>query len=151
MSGLAARAVLYALAFGAGVALTVQVGVNAAARGYLRGNAASAALLSFVTGGVALALYVAVSGGTWLPRSALAAPAWVWAGGVLGAAYVLASMMLGPRLGALAFFSLVILGQLASSVLVDHFGLLGFPRAPLSAGRLLGLLALMLGAWLINR
>jgi len=64
---------------------------------------------------------------------------------------VLASMMLGPRLGALAFFSLVILGQLASSVLVDHFGLLGFPRAPLSAGRLLGLLALMLGAWLINR
>ncbi len=151
MSGLPVRALLYTLAFGAGVALTVQVGANAASRDYVRGDAASAALLSFVIGGIALALYVVASGGAWPARSALAAPPWVWTGGVLGAAYVLASIVLGPRLGALAFFSLVILGQLLSSVLVDHFGLLGFPRHPLSAARLLGLLALVIGAVLINR
>lgn len=145
------RALLYALAFGAGVALTVQVGANAAARGFLRGDAASAALVSFLVGSIALAGYVLASGGAWPQRSTWSAPPWVWSAGVLGAAYVLASIRLGPRLGALAFFSLVILGQVVSSILVDHFGLLGFPRHPLSLARLLGALALLAGVLLINR
>lgn len=139
---------LCALAFAAGVVLVVQVGVNATLRGGL-GSPVVAALVSFLVGSVALAALALVMRG-WPARGQLAAvPAWAWAGGVLGAYYVVSTIIVGPRLGAAALLALVILGQLLTSLLVDQFGWLGFPQHPLSLARLAGAALLFAGVLLI--
>jgi len=139
---------LCALAFAAGVVLVVQVGVNATLRTGL-GDPVAAALASFLVGSAALALLL-LANGAWPARSQLlAAPAWAWAGGVLGAFYVVSTIVLGPRLGAAALLSLVILGQLLTSLVVDHYGWLGFPEHPMTLTRLLGALLLFGGVLLV--
>ena len=83
---------LCALAFAAGVVLVVQVGVNATLRTGL-GSPVAAALASFLVGSAALALLL-LANGAWPARSQLlAAPAWAWAGGVLGAFYVVSTIV----------------------------------------------------------
>jgi transporter family-2 protein len=57
--------------------------------------------------------------------------------------------MAGPRLGAAALLALIVLGQLVTALLVDHFGWLGFPQQPMTALRLLGALLLFGGMLLI--
>jgi bacterial/archaeal transporter family-2 protein len=138
------------LALAAGVVLVAQVGVNATLRNGL-GSPVAAALASFLVGSVALAA-VALLGRDWPGRAQLLGPpAWAWLGGILGAFYVVGTIVAGPRLGAAALVSLVILGQLGASLLFDHFGWLGFPLHPLSLTRVLGAVLLFGGALLIVR
>ena len=47
-------------------------------------------------------------------------------------------MLLAPRLGATRLIVLVIAGQLAASVIFDHFGLLDYAVRPFNAWRALG-------------
>ena len=145
-------AMSYLLALLVGVFLTAQVGLNASAARYLDNRAVMAAFVSFITGTVAFAAYILVARVSWPSRGTLAGvPLWAWAGGVLGACYVLAATILAPRLGAAAFLSLVVVGQLAASLLIDHFGWLGFAQHSISAPRLLGAGLLIAGVLLITR
>ena len=41
-------------------------------------------------------------------------------------------------------------GQLAASLLLDNYGLLGFPVIPFDAKRLIGSILLVAGVWLIR-
>src|SRR6185503_15864803 len=89
----------HGLAVLVGVGLTLQVGINAIAGGRL-GSPLLGAVMNFTVGLVALvAIAVAVAP---KPQSSSFAslPAWVWTGGLLGAAYVASTTILGPRLGA---------------------------------------------------
>jgi transporter family-2 protein len=138
------------LALLAGAVLPVQAGVNAELARLL-GHPVRSALVSFGVGTLALFLLsLALTGTSWpLPRM-LQAPGWVYAGGLLGAVYVVGIIALAPRLGALLAFVLVIAGQLLTSLLLDHFGLL-YPRHPVNLPRLLGAVLLLLGVLLIRR
>jgi transporter family-2 protein len=69
----------------------------------------------------------------------------------MGALYVASSIILGPRLGAAALLALVVLGQLVTSLVLDHFGWLGFAQHPLSVTRTLGAVFLFCGVLLIVR
>lgn len=145
------RALLSALAFAAGFGLTIQVGMNAALRSAF-GNVILATLANFLVGIAVLVAYLLVTRPALPDRAMLAgAPAWAWLGGLLGALYVAASTIVGPRLGAVALLALVLAGQMLASVLVDHFGWLGFPQQPLTLAKLAGLVLLLIGAWLIIR
>ena len=145
------QAMLYLLALASGVALTVQVGVNASARGFLGHDAVMAAWASFVIGTIALAAFLFVTRAPWPSRAALSGiPLWVWGGGLLGAFYVVTSTIVGPRLGAAAFLALVVLGQLVSSLVVDQFGWLGFPQHSISLTRVAGSVVLLVGVLLIT-
>lgn len=145
------QAMLYALAFAAGLVLTIQVGVNAALRNAL-GSPAMAALTSFLVGLVGLALYLLITRQSFPDRAALsAAPAWAWVGGLLGAFYVATTIIVGPRLGAAALLALSVLGQLLASLVVDHYGWLGFPQHTISAARVIGAVLLFGGVLLIVR
>lgn len=138
------------LAFAAGFGLTVQVGMNAALAAPLGGRV-PALLVNFLVGTCAIAAWVAIAR-IRVPLSALsAAPAWAWFGGVLGAFYVLTTMLVGPRLGATALLALTVAGQLTAALLVDQFGWLGFPVQPISLTRVVGVLMLCAGALLIVR
>ena len=143
------QSLLYLLAFAAGVVLTVQVGVNSSLRAAV-GHPVMAALISFVIGSAALLAFLLLMRAPWPERAQLtAAPAWVWLGGVLGAFYVVSTIIVGPRLGAAALLALIVLGQLLTSLLVDNFGWLGFPEQPLTLLRLLGALMLFGGVLLL--
>ena len=142
-------ATLYLLALSAGVVLIVQVGMNSALRDAL-GSPMMAALMSFGVGSAALLAFLLLVRTPWPGRAQLlAVPGWAWLGGVLGAFYVVSTIIAGPRLGAAALLALVVLGQLVTSLLVDHFGWLGFPQHPLTPLRLLGALLLFSGVLLV--
>lgn len=138
-----------ALAFAVGMVLIIQVGMNSTLRARL-GSPLLAALISFLVGTVVLALLVLLSRAP-LPNRAqlLALPGWAWLGGVLGAFYVVVSVIVGPRIGAAALLALIVLGQLVTSLTVDHFGWLGFPQHTLTPLRLLGAALLFGGVLLV--
>lgn len=56
-----------------------------------------------------------------------------------------------PRLGATTALALIIIGQLAMGILIDHFGLFGVEIRQLSAIRLIGLILLIAGGYLVVR
>lgn len=75
-------------------------------------------------------------------------PWWIWAGGIVGFLYVTAALMIAPKLGAAGFTVAVIVGQIVISALIDQFGLMGFPQAPIKATRLIGI-ALIIGGMIL--
>jgi bacterial/archaeal transporter family-2 protein len=141
---------LMALALAAGSLLTLQVGANAQLARFT-GHPAYATIFSFVTGLVALFACSLAVPVPWPSMGSLfQAPWWAWIGGILGACYLWIALMLAPRLGAAVLVSLVVAGQLLASLLLDHYGLLGFPQHPASLPRTLGVVFLFLGVVLIR-
>ena len=59
-------------------------------------------------------------------------------------------MFLAPRLGAAATLAFVMAGQLASALAIDKLGLFGFGLRDLSAGRIGGVLLVLLGALIVR-
>jgi transporter family-2 protein len=76
-------------------------------------------------------------------------PLWAWLGGLIGASYIIATLQLGPKIGAALLLALILAGQMSASLVVDHFGLLGFPHHPVNLPRLAGALLLLIGTVLI--
>jgi transporter family-2 protein len=115
------------------------------------GSPMLAAIVNFVVGLAGLAIVALASGARWTPGSAATVPAWAWFGGLLGAAYVASTTVLGPRLGAATLLALTLAGQMAAALAVDHYGVIGFPQSPLTASRLIGAALLVAGVLLIMR
>jgi transporter family-2 protein len=133
-----------------GVGLTVQVGMNSTL-GRAVGSSLWAAVGNFSVGLVALVACAALFSGRVATGSIAQVPGWAWWGGLFGASYVASATMLGPRLGAVALLVLVLAGQLVSALWVDQFGVLGFPRIPVTPLRLLGAALVVVGAVLVVR
>ena len=139
------------LAIAAGVLLPVQAGVNAQLRTAL-GSPVAAALISFLVGTAGLAA-AAVLLRIPLPlaRAWVETTPWQWTGGLIGAIYVLAAVVLAPKLGAGTLVAAVVAGQMFTSLLLDHYGLVGFPVHSLSLVRFLGGVLVIAGVILIQR
>jgi transporter family-2 protein len=111
-----------------------------------------AAFVNFAVGLVALAAWMAATRAAPPTAGALArAPAWAWTGGVLGAFYVSAVVVLTPRLGVAATLALSIAGQMVGALALDHYGALGLATRPVSASRVVGSALLVLAVVLIRR
>ena len=111
-----------------------------------------AASLSFVVGTVALvALAAVVHGGLGAYAHVDRAPWWALVGGLLGAVYVTVALLAVRTLGASGLTAVVIAGQLAISVVIDRFGLLGVARQSIAAHRVVGLVLLVAGVALVVR
>jgi transporter family-2 protein len=138
-----------ALAFG--IVLPVQFGINSQLSNFVGGPVAAAAI-SFVVGTVALAVAALVVQSS-LPESgsAASAPWWAWTGGLLGAFFVLASIILTPRLGAATTIGLILTGQVLASIVIDHFGLIRVPVHEASFPRIIGALLIVAGVVMVQR
>jgi transporter family-2 protein len=140
---------LVLLALVAGAGLPVQAGVNAAMARHA-GRPEWAALVNFAVGLVALAAWLAATRAS--PPVALGrAPAWAWTGGVLGAFYVSAVVVLAPRLGVAATLGLSVAGQMVGALVIDHYGLLGLAARPMTAQRIVGSVLLVVAVILVRR
>ncbi|MGH3131459.1 MAG: DMT family transporter [Gaiellaceae bacterium] len=139
---------LFALA--AGTMLPFQFGINSVLAGYV-GSPLRATLVSFVVGTAALAVATLAFVRGWPDGDRLAgAPWWVWVGGLLGAFYVLGSVVTAPRLGAATLVVFILAGQAVASLLVDHFGWVGFDETPITPGRLAGIALVAVGVALVR-
>lgn len=145
------RSLTYALGLVAGLGLTVQVGMNSQLRKMLQ-SANTAALISFLVGTTALIALLIATRTPLPPRDTLAAvPVWAWFGGILGAFYVASSTIVAAELGTASLLALALAGQLATALVVDHFGWLGLPEHPITWVRVAGVGFLGVGVWLITR
>jgi transporter family-2 protein len=110
-----------------------------------------AAFVSYCGGTIALLiLLVAVREPLFSFASATRVPPVAWAGGIFGAIFIATSILMIPRFGVATVATLIVLGQLLSSLVFDHFGLLGTPEHQMTSVRLIGAACLIAGAAMIR-
>jgi bacterial/archaeal transporter family-2 protein len=78
-------------------------------------------------------------------------PKWQLLGGLVGAVLVTAIILAVPNLGVAATIFSVIMGQIAISLIIDHFGLFGVQHIPFNWERILGVVLMIGGLLLIFR
>lgn len=142
---------LIIMAITAGALVPVQAGINGFV-GLRTGAPIWATTLNFVVGVIALFAYLASQGQLRPFRDGVTGlPWWAYLGGLLGAGFVTLTVFLAPRLGAANMLASVITGQMLAALLLDHFGVLGYPQQPLGISRIAGVLLLAAGVFLIRR
>lgn len=137
-----------ALALVAGALLPLQALINARL-GHAGSGALFASTMSFLVGTLALSTVLFVSRQATPGLDVLARlPAWMWLGGLLGAAFVVIATLAVPRLGAASLVAIVVLGQMVAALALDHFGVLQTPR-PVDLTRVAGALLVIGGVLLV--
>lgn len=140
-----------AVALLAGAALAMQVGVNNGLKERLA-QPIPASITSFATGTLALLAYALATRSPWPAATHWkGGPWWIWLGGSFGALYIILTVTFSRQLGAGGWVGVVVTGQILTSVLLDHFGLLGFDQHPISWPRVGGMILLLGGAVLVLR
>ncbi len=138
------------LGIGAGVSFVTQQALNAELCGYL-GSATWAAFISYCGGVITMAVVLLVMRTPWLTASSVAKSSWwLWIGGFFGAIYIVAAIVLLPRLGATTVVALIVAGQMLASLVFDQLGILGLVHHPVSLPRLAGAVLLIAGVVLIR-
>jgi transporter family-2 protein len=112
----------------------------------------AAASVSFIVGTVVLvAITVLLGGGFGQLGEASGLPWYYLIGGLLGAVYVTNALLAVRDLGAGGITAATITGQLVTSIVIDRLGVLGLPERPLSVARVIGVVLLVAGTYLVVR
>ncbi|PYI52079.1 DMT family transporter [Paenibacillus flagellatus] len=123
-----------------GAATAVQAGVNGVLGrkvGTIEGS-----FTSFLIGTVALFLVMIFLGkGNVLQIVSL--PKWQLTGGLLGAVYVIGMVFAVPKIGVASAMVAVISGQLLTSTVLDHFGLISGKPIPIDWQRVAGIVLMI--------
>jgi bacterial/archaeal transporter family-2 protein len=138
------------LGIAAGAVLPVQGAINAQLRTDLHAPI-TVAMISFIVATIAIALVLLVRRNPKPQLEPLAKmPWWGWLGGVCAAAYVTATFLLIPQIGASTTVALTVTGQQLFSALIDNSGLFRMPKRPLTTRRITGLGLLIAGSVLVQ-
>lgn len=134
----------------AGITVPVQAGFNAKLN-FFTGSPISASIISFIAGTGALIIYALITR-VPLPGAAAftGAPWWIWTGGILGAFFVTSCVILVEKVGAVSMLALILAGQMVASVLLDHYGVLGYNVNPVNTTKIAGILLIFAGVMLIR-
>ncbi len=135
------------LAAAAGAATSLQSAANAGLAA--RTGLPPALILNTVVVLLGALIFHLVRGanGTFFPAGT---PWSLYIGGVCGFFVIVSLASAFPRIGAALAISLVVLGQAAAALVIDHFGLLGMPQEPATLSRVAGLLLVGGGVVLIR-
>lgn len=112
---------------------------------------ALAASISLLVGFLASLFFLFISGGVsrFGPVSPL--PLYYYFGALFLLIYILGMTWVAPKFGVGNAVAFVLLGQLISMTIIDHFGLLGALHHPISAQRFTGLVLMAMGVFLAVR
>ena len=142
---------LGALAVIVGALIPVQAATNAAMSRVI-GSVAITSLALFAIGFVVVAAWVIV---IRVPLPSLETlrhvPVYGYCGGFIVASYVIAITFLAPRLGVGNAIRLVVTGQIAAAVMIDHVGAFGALVQRLTMGRAIGVVLMIIGVILARR
>lgn len=135
----------------AGALNAVQSGSNAALARSLGRPWMVGVLVSLITA-AALVAGLLVTGARMPDAGRLGSvPWWAWTGGLCGAAYVVSTLFFAESMGAGLFTGLTITAGIIASVVVDHFGWVGFQQHSASALRVGGAVLMIVGLILVAR
>ena len=146
---------LYIVIAMTGFLIAIQAGCNATLEKSLQ-NPVLSAFLSFcactASLHIAYAVYSAITR-TPMPRAAQwsSVPWWGWVGGALGAVYILCMVLTAERVGSGIFVGLTVTATIVASLVMDHYGLLGFKQHTAGPGRILGGVLMVAGMLLIGK
>ena len=134
----------------AGASFVVQQAVNSNLR-FEIGSPWWVGFFSYLGGTVVMFIMIIVMREPFIPTSlTLKSSVWSWTGGLFGAIYIAISILLLPRLGIFTVVTLIVVGQLLTSVVFENFGIMNVPLQPLSITRYVGAGFLLIGAILIR-
>lgn len=138
------------LAIVIGILMPFQAGLNAELTRYLK-HPYLAAFVSLSVGAIVMSILILFNSGFSELKRLGDAPPYLFLGGLLGAIFVGSSLFFIPRMGATAMIAAFITGQLLGSVLVDHYGLMGLTPNPVTISRIMGIILLFAGLFLVIR
>lgn len=124
-----------ALAVAAGIAVAFQGATN---QGLQKSAGIGPALI------VNTVIVLAGAIGLWLATGARtrffpAGVSWtLYLGGVFGFIIIAAAVVVFPRLGAAYAIALMVCGQCLAAMLIDHYGLMGMEKSPVTLQRVIG-------------
>ncbi len=78
------------------------------------------------------------------------APPTMWLGGVIAVLYILAVVIITPKLGVGTTAVMIIAGQILMALLLDHFGAFGNPINAINWYRVVGAVFVISGVYLIR-
>jgi bacterial/archaeal transporter family-2 protein len=139
-----------ALAILIGSLMPVQAGLNAELTRFLK-HPFLGAFVSLSVGAILVSIFVMFNGGFGEMKRLTQAPVHLYLGGILGAIFVGSSLFFIPKMGATAMIAAFVTGQLLGSVIIDHYGLLGLTPNPVTLTRILGVILLFAGLFLVIR
>lgn len=131
-----------------GAAVGLQTPIAGVMGGKVGGTASS--FIIHLGGLILSAVLLAARGGEKI-RDWHTIPWYMLGAGVLGLVLFQTVNVTLPRLGSAMMIVLIIIGQLSLGVAIDHFGIFGVTVRPVDLSRLLGIIALVIGAYLIAR
>ncbi len=142
---------LLLVALAAGTANPFQSGTNAELNKQL-GSPIWATIMVYCSGLAGL-LLIQMFVRNALPSTARLAevPWWAWIGGTVSIISTIAAVTTAQKLGSGVFTGVSITASLMTSVLLDHFGLIGFKQHPASPMRLAGCALMVAGLWIVCR
>lgn len=133
----------------AGIGIPVLAALNAGL-GTRLGSPVAAAAILFVVALCTTLLVLALKGAPAL-ADVVTVPKHLFLAGLLVAFYILSITFIAPKFGVGNAVFFVLLGQLISAALIDHFGLFGARINPLSLSRGAGIALMAAGVFLTQR
>jgi len=120
--------------------------------GPLLNHPIQATLVSYIGGAFVCVLILTIAKSPIPSAHELSNIDWrLYTAGFLGAIFVSGMLYLMPVVGVANMLAAAIVGQLAASILIDHFGLLGGLRITISPSRIFGVVLLLIGLYFIQR
>ncbi len=140
------------LVFIAGACASAQAGINSLLLRLWAENVIIAATISFAVGTFVLLLLVIALRISWPAFGKMAGlPWWLWTGGIMGAFLVASSVAAAPILGAATMIGIMVAGQMITSLVLDHWGLVGYPVHPINIPRVLGVILVVSGVIILKK
>jgi transporter family-2 protein len=110
-----------------------------------------AAMMSFAIGAIALLALVVLTG-QLTQVGEVTAVSWPYlVGGLLGALWVICSITAVKSIGVSGVVAATISGQLTGAVVADRLGIFGLTQIPITPVRIIGVLLLVFGTYLVVR
>ncbi|MGA2490635.1 MAG: DMT family transporter [Anaerolineales bacterium] len=131
-----------------GVAVGIQSPIAGAMGQKLGGTASS--FIIHLSGMIFSGILLFVSGGERI-RDWRTIPWYMLGAGIFGLILYQTISVTLPRLGSTMMITLIIIGQLLVGIIIDHFGLLGVATRHIDIFRVMGVIALLIGGFLIAR
>ncbi len=139
-----------AVMLAAGIGIPVLAALNAQLGGRIGSPAAAATILFVVAFCGALATMVLTTG-TGPLAAAPGQPKHLFLAGLLVAFYVISITWIAPKFGVGNAVFFVLLGQLVSAAIIDHFGLMAALPKPISLTRAAGIALMAAGVLLTQK
>ncbi len=140
------------LSFFAGIAIAIQANMNSKL-GVLLTSSLLATFVALISSAVfisiAMTFFVKDFPSTDVVKSI---PIYLWfTGGVLSAFALASFYFVIPKIGILSMISFGLTGQLIYSVISSHFGWFDLPVSTINVSKILGVIAMLVGIFLINK